>query len=244
MMRNEGRTSTDCRNRQLVDDDAVTLCTSIEGTSNHSPSGQSHRCLPSYFPAPLLAFAELHVLRRRQFLFHDGEPIRMPHTIESGEIRLVHERPDGGEITLQTFTRSRTIAECSVCLDEYTCSAVATRESRIVSVLLKLFNELLARDNDFAVSWARGLARRLRNMYLRDERLRLKSTRERVLHYLNCHQHRDRSVRLEFPASTWAFELGITHENLYLTLAELEKEGVLKRDGRAVVLIAPEVRRS
>src|SRR5512146_13938 len=128
-MHNEGRTSTNCQDGRLVDDDAAAVCTSLGGTINYRPLGQPRHCLPSYFPEPLLASAELRVLRRRQFLFRDGEPIRMLHTVESGEIRLVQQRPDGGEVTLQTFTRGQTVAECSVCLNEYSCSAVATRES-------------------------------------------------------------------------------------------------------------------
>lgn len=163
----------------------------------------------------------------------------MLHSVESGEIRLVQQRPDGGELTLQTFTRGQTIAECSVCLNEYSCSAVATHHSNVVSVPMKLFNDLLTRDNDFAVAWAHDLAWRLRDMYLRQERLRMKSTRERVMHYLICHQRHDGGVQLEFSASTWALELGIAHENLYRTLAELEKEGVLKREGREIVLGPP-----
>ncbi len=224
---------------RIVGDGTAVACRSVEGSPKCVSPGQSCGSLPAYFPVPLLAAAQFRTLRRWQFLFRAGEPVRMLHTVESGEIRLVQQRPDCGEVTLQTFTPGQTIAECSVCLDEYSCSAVATRQSRVVSVPMKLFNHLLVRDNDFAVAWAHDLAWRLRDMYLRQERLRMKSTRERVMHYLICHQGHDGSVGFEFSASTWALELGITHENLYRTLAELEKEKILKREGRKIVLGPP-----
>jgi CRP-like cAMP-binding protein len=193
--------------------------------------------LPAYFPSELRAAVAVRMLRRGQILFRGGDPIRFLYFVVGGEIRLVHYLPDGGEIVLQTVTGGYPLAECSVCLSEYSCAAFATRASEVAALPIEQFHRTLCGNNAFAVAWAGDLAARLRDMYMRQERLKLRSSRERVLHYLACQRRSKSPVRLEFSARTWALELGLTHENLYRTLAALEKEKLLRREGRDLILL-------
>lgn len=225
----------------------VGICPSVpathKSTSCQPPELNIHNAeatlLPAYFPVELQELASICILQRGQYLFNVNEPIRSLFFVVEGEVRLMHSLPDGREIALQTISAGCALAECSVCLTEYSCAAVATHKSRIASVSVERFNEALARDNDFAVAWGSDLASRLRDMFMRQERLKLRSSRERILHYLICHQHGSVPVQLEFSVRAWAMDLGLTHENLYRTLATLEHEGILRREGRRLVLLAP-----
>lgn len=201
--------------------------------------GGNATLLPVYFPAELQALVGTRILQRGQQLFGINDPIRLLFFVVEGEIRLMHALPDGREIALQTVSGGGTLAECSICLSTYSCSAVATLKSHVASIPVDRFQEVLTRDNDFAVAWSFDLASRLRDMYMREERLKLRSSRERVLHYLVCHQRGSGPVQLQFSARAWAMDLGLSHENLYRTLAALEQEGVLRREGRKLVLLAP-----
>jgi DNA-binding Lrp family transcriptional regulator len=46
-------------------------------------------------------------------------------------------------------------------------------------------------------------------------------------------------VELERPWKTIATEIGLTHEAVYRALAELERDGLIERDEKAVVLRRP-----
>jgi CRP-like cAMP-binding protein len=192
--------------------------------------------LPSYLPQTLRAAARQIVLRRGQPLFSIGDPIKSLFYIAEGEIRLVHFMPNGDEIVLQSVTAGHALAECSACLNDYTCMAEATRHSRVLAVPLDLFNQFLAENAAFASAWAYDLATRMRDLYMRCERLKMRTARERVLHYLATLPCDGKGVMLEYSARTWAHELGLSHESLYRTLASLEKEGILKRKGRHLMM--------
>ncbi len=47
-------------------------------------------------------------------------------------------------------------------------------------------------------------------------------------------------MTLDQPVIRWATELGVTHEALYRTLADMAREGVLRREGQTLILIRPE----
>ena len=194
--------------------------------------------LPAYFPPTLREATQVRALDPGQGLFWAGDTVQSLHFLLDGELRLVHHLDDGGEVVLQTIVAGQMMAECSLCLSEYTCSAVATRASRVALLPVSLFNRLLREDNGFAVSWGLDLAARLRDMYLHEERLKLKNSRDRVIHYLSAHQNGSDGVHLDVSVKSWALELGVSHENLYRTLAALEREGTLLRNGRWFRIVA------
>jgi DNA-binding MarR family transcriptional regulator len=61
-----------------------------------------------------------------------------------------------------------------------------------------------------------------------------------VLAYLHNHLSASaRRVELERTWKTIATEIGLTHEAVYRALAELERDGLIERDEKAVVLRRP-----
>jgi DNA-binding MarR family transcriptional regulator len=76
----------------------------------------------------------------------------------------------------------------------------------------------------------------MRRQCSRYERLRLKKASDRVLHYLACEADKTGKVVLRSSVMEWAAELGLEAATLYRTLSELERDGVLRRQGRVLEL--------
>jgi hypothetical protein len=89
---------------------------------------------------------------------------------------------------------------------------------------------------DFALPFVAALAANSRRQCSRLERSRLKRARDRVLHYLVCESMPGSPLALTMPLSSWAVELGLEPETLYRTLRELEQEGLISRNRRAISL--------
>lgn len=191
---------------------------------------------PAYFPPELLQRARLRTLRRGELLFGYGDRIDSLHRVVSGQISLIHLLPDGAQLILMRTRSGEFIAECSVCAEEYTCEARADMESLVASLPMAEFDRWLIQDGGFARAWALDLARRLKDQFMRYQRLSLRSARDRILHYL--YGEADMRGMLSLPGSyaDWAAELGLTKETLYRTLAALEDEGLVKREGRRLTV--------
>jgi hypothetical protein len=58
----------------------------------------------------------------------------------------------------------------------------------------------------------------------------------RVVHYL-VDRGNEGCLELEQPINRWATELGSSHEALYRTLAKMEQEGELHRQGQTLILL-------
>jgi len=200
------------------------------------------KMFPAYFPQQLVARARLLKLRRGEYLFGYGERIDSLHRIVEGQVSLVHVTPDGGELVLMRAGSGQFIAECSVCANEYTCEARADTDSLIASLAIADFDRWLIEDNGFARAWALDLARRLKEQFFRYERLSLRGARERILHFLYSEADPRGSLTLPGTVADWAAELGLTKETMYRALAALEDEGILKREGRQMMITRADLR--
>lgn len=96
----------------------------------------------------------------------------------------------------------------------------------------------MAGDSDFALEWIAIFSGCLRRQRAAQERGNLKSLRMRVIHYL-VDLGKTGRVELDQPVIRWAAELGASHEALYRTLAEMEREGMLQRQGQTLTLLYP-----
>ncbi|WP_284155491.1 Crp/Fnr family transcriptional regulator [Sulfuricystis multivorans] len=198
---------------------------------------------PAYFPHELVRRARLRSLRRGEVLFSFGDRIDSLHRVVEGQLSLVHLLPDGGELVLMRTGADQFIAECSVCANEYTCEARADKESLVASLPMAEFDRWLIQDGSFARAWAMDLARRLKDQFIRYQRLSLRNARDRILHFLHSEADTRGVVSLPGSYADWAAELGLTKETLYRALAALEDEAVLSRDGRWLTILESPLRR-
>lgn len=185
----------------------------------------------------VLRLAARHMdMGKGQRIFRFGNEVDAVYRVVDGEVCLTRFSPEGAEITLHRAREGDFFAEASLFGTHYHCDAICTRPGRCLRLPAEVLRHCLANDPDFAMEWIATLSRNLRRQRSSQERLGLKSLRMRVIHYL-VDRGKEGRVELDQPIIRWAAELGASHEALYRTLAEMEREGLLQREGQTLALM-------
>ena len=187
------------------------------------------------FPDTLRQTARAMDMGKSQRIFRMGDKVDAVYLVLEGEVCLTRFSPGGAEIALHRAREGGFFAEASLFGSRYHCDAICTRSGRCLQLPAEALRHCLANDPGFAMEWIATLSRSLRRQRAAQERLGLKSLRMRVIHYLVDRGVEGR-VELDQPILRWAVELGASHEALYRTLAEMEREGVLQRQGQTLTL--------
>jgi CRP/FNR family transcriptional regulator, dissimilatory nitrate respiration regulator len=184
------------------------------------------------FPLALQPCVSRLDLQLAQTVFRAGTPPRNIHFVEEGAVRLVRHGRQGEEVVLHDARPGEFLAEASLDSGRYHCDAVTTQPSVILRAKKADFQRLLMDDADFARTWMALLAVQLRTARARIERLSLRSAEERVRHLL-LSEGRGPRCELEITGSLkeLARRLGLTHESLYRTLARMQKDRLIDREG-------------
>jgi CRP-like cAMP-binding protein len=175
-------------------------------------------------------------MSKGQRIFRFGDKADAVYRVLDGEVCLTRFSPEGAEIVLHRAREDDFFAEASLFGTHYHCDAICTRSGRCLRLPAETLRHCLANDPGFAMEWIATLSRSLRRQRAAQERLGLKSLRMRVIHYL-VDRGKEGRVKLDQPIIRWAVELGASHEALYRTLAEMEREGVLQRQGQTLILL-------
>ncbi|MEO6986653.1 MAG: Crp/Fnr family transcriptional regulator [Paralcaligenes sp.] len=179
-------------------------------------------------PAVLREVAEYREVKAGEMLFRLGVRPRSILYVIGGEVRLLRHARNGDEIILQR-SNGGFIAEASIDARAYHCDAVVTAAGAVLCLPIQAFKAALAQDNMFHQAWAAHLAREVRKLRARCERLSLNTAAARIIHYIEA-EGVDGSVTLNQSRKAWAAELGLTHEAMYRTLRRLQAGGVLNMD--------------
>lgn len=165
-----------------------------------------------------IMFALIHVLpykvrvfRKGQYLFHQGDAIASMFLIESGEVRLLRRRPDGGAVVLQRALSGSCLAEASLFSDTYHCDAIATTRVCARMVSRREMRQLFENDQVFAAAWASHLADEVRDARLRTEILSLRTVSERLDAWVTANG----SIPQKGHWKEFAQEIGTSPEALY-----------------------------
>jgi CRP/FNR family transcriptional regulator, dissimilatory nitrate respiration regulator len=195
----------------------------------------------SNFPDALRPRARRVSYEEGASIFRQGSPAHSVYFVETGAVRLVRFGRAGEEIVLHHASAGEFFAEASLDSTRYHCDAVAHEPSQLQQVPSTALKGLLDVDRDFARQWVGLLARQLRSVRSRVERLSLKSARERVRHLLVSEGRGPKcELVLEGTLKDLARNLGLTHEVLYRTLASMEREGFVER-ASGVLRLGPNV---
>jgi CRP-like cAMP-binding protein len=184
------------------------------------------------FPVALLPCVARLELQAAQPVFRAGTLPRYIYFVEEGAVRLVRHGRQGEEVVLHDARPGEFLAEASLDIARYHCDAVASRPSLVLRATKADFQRLLVDDADFARTWMALLAAQLRTARSRIERLSLHSAEDRIRHLL-LSEGCGVQCELEVMGSLkdLARRLGLTHESLYRTLARMQRDGVIDRDG-------------
>lgn len=175
-----------------------------------------------------------------EMLFATGDPVRSLFVVESGRLRLLRHTVHGAALILHVAQAGEAFAEASLFSRIYHCDALAEIPSTVIAYPKRVLLGALREDPEAAVTLVGHLAQQVQALRGRIELLNVKSARDRVLGYL--HSRLGASATAVELDRTWkaiASEIGLTHEAVYRALAELERDGLIDRDGNAVALRGP-----
>jgi CRP-like cAMP-binding protein len=153
----------------------------------------------------------------------------------SGEVVLQRLGTQGESLVLQR-ARLCFVAEASLHSSSYHCDAVVTVSGELVAIPIERVRQALLADPAFAMRWMGMLNRELKRLRAQCERLSLKGVRDRLLHLIESEGLCGR-LPLGAGLKSIALELGVTHEALYRSVAEMEKQGILRRADRHLIVI-------
>lgn len=185
----------------------------------------------AYIETWLARFAESRLISKGVRIFANGEKPASLFWVASGELQLVRHTPQGERVILQRCTRG-VLAEASLFSERYHCDGEAATDSMVWILPLADFQAALGHA-DFSRAYARWQSQVIRALRSQCERLSLPGAGDRVLHYLREHGRYDLN---EGTLKTWAGALGMTHEHLYRTLAQLQRQGCIRRADREIAL--------
>lgn len=190
-----------------------------------------------WLPVAIRHRSTVRELEPGQSLFRQGDKTSAIFEVEQGQLRLLRHTIDHQPVVLHTAKQGDLFAEAALFSSAYHCDAVAAISSRVRSYPKR---HLLAafRDNPaLAERFMAVLAHQIHTLRTRLEERNIRSARQRLLYHLALAVGADgRSVPLDGTLMDLASEIGLSHEALYRTLAELEKEGVLRRTRSAITL--------
>ncbi len=190
--------------------------------------------MKEWLPATLRTTGTEKRLTAGETLFRSGDQTTNLYEITSGKVRLARVDLSGREIILHIAEAGDTIAEASLFSPTYHCDAVA-----MTNAVVRLYPKtgVLAafeRDPKAAQAFMAMLAQQVMTLRTRLERRNIHSARDRIRHFIALNTDTDgKSVVLRGTLKDLANELGLSHEALYRTLADMAADGeIYRRNGK------------
>src|SRR6516164_11175119 len=185
---------------------------------------------PDWLTSTIYASAVERALKAGQTLFRTGARTVGLYQIVKGKVRLARLDRSGREAVLQAAGPGEMFAEASLFSSTYHCDAIATTDAIVRLYPKAILIEELERDPKIARAFAAMLAHQVMTLRTRLEQRNIRSARDRVRHYLAVNADPSgRAVRLSTTLKDIAAELGLTHEAVYRTLAEMSADGEIER---------------
>jgi CRP/FNR family transcriptional regulator, dissimilatory nitrate respiration regulator len=157
--------------------------------------------------------------------------------VVTGKVRLARVDRSGREAVLQVAANGETFAEASLFSPSYHCDAIAATDALVRLYPKKILLKELERDPKLARAFTARLAQQVMALRTRLEQRNILSARERIRHFLTLNLGADgQTVELSGTLKDLAADLGLSHEALYRTLADMEKVNEIKRVGEKIIV--------
>jgi CRP/FNR family transcriptional regulator, dissimilatory nitrate respiration regulator len=177
-------------------------------------------------------------LEAGQVLFRTGQRTAGFYGVVTGSVRLVRVDRAGREAVLHVAGAGETLAEASLFSPDYHCDAIATTDAVVRLYPKAAVLAELERNPRVSRAFIAMLAHQVMELRTRLEQRNIHSARDRVRHYLSLNVGADgRTVTVRGTLKDIANEIGLTHEALYRTLAEMVAAGEIDRRKGKIVLI-------
>jgi CRP/FNR family transcriptional regulator, dissimilatory nitrate respiration regulator len=179
-------------------------------------------------------------LKAGEVLFRAEQRTVGLYEVITGKLRLVRVDRAGREALLHVAVAGETIAEASLFASAYHCDAIATTNAVVRLYPKAIVVAEFERNPEAAQAFMAMLARQVMKLRTRVEQRNIHSARDRVRHYLALNTGADgRNVKVTGTLKDLAGELGLTHEALYRTLADMAAAGEIERLKGKIRLLKP-----
>lgn len=195
-----------------------------------------------------LTFLAQRAVRRHydaaEIVFSEGQPCSGLYVVESGHIRIFKSSASGREQVLSIDGPGSSVAELPV-FDggNYPASVAAVEEASLLFVSKQDFQSLCLTHPQVALKVLRVVGARLRRLVGIIEELSFTTVRSRLASFLlRMAQKEGKRVaggtEVTLPASNQelAAQIGTVRELVSRNLSRLQAEGIVKLDGRSVVI--------
>ena len=189
-----------------------------------------------WVPDEITAAARRRSLQAGESLFRQGDQTYGIFAIEDGRVQMIRYDSHGRSLVLFTAGKGELFAEAALFSERYHCDALAVTDATVRIYRKSTLLSLLSRDQNAAQKFMALLAREVMLLRTRLEVLNIRSANERVLRHLSIAAGGGGTVELAGTIKEMASELGLAHEVLYRTLADLETQGLIERADHLIKL--------
>ena len=191
---------------------------------------------PDYFTEELKKRSQLITLKKGEYLFYTNDEVNGFYYVFSGEMKAIRNMIKGNEVSMMRSQAGDFFGESALAIKHYICDAVCTKDTEVAFISYDSFKNAMT-NNGFSISFLLAIAKNARRQCSRYERLRLNKAKDRLKHFLICESNPDGLLIWHSSLLELANELAIEPETLYRVIAELEKEGVIKREKKQIQLL-------
>jgi CRP-like cAMP-binding protein len=197
--------------------------------------------VPDSLPSQLRDGASDRNLAAGQVLFHQRDPADYIFAVEVGRIRLISYTIEGNLVVFQIIRAGESFAESALFMELYQCNAIVEIPSRVICYPKTIVLEVLQNSPDLALNLLQRFDRKNKSLKQKLELRSIRSARDRLLQYLLFSASPgENTITFDRAYKDIAHELGLSPETLYRTLAELEREEIIIRQGRQIELVTPQ----
>jgi CRP-like cAMP-binding protein len=196
--------------------------------------------LPDRVLEALAAASRTRAVSKDEFLFFDGEEARAAWIVAAGRVAVLKESVDGRTQILRIWEAGDLLGEVALfgggC---YPASAQALEDVQVLRVPRDAMIRILEAEPTLSLVMLGEMAKRLRHLVGLAEDLSLKEVPARLAAYLIglSEDQGAEAVRLGVSKGRLAAILGTIPETLSRVLGRMSDQGMLEREGRAVIRI-------
>ena len=177
-------------------------------------------------------------LKKREFLFREGEPGRALYLLRRGAVQLHKSTPDGSEVVIKIVQPSEVFAEVVLFEREnYPVTAVALAPSEVIA-FPRSDVHLLLNTTSFRNDFIAMLMRKQRYLAERLVQQQAHDVEGRLLWFLRDQYGDRKTVHLAISKKDIAAAIGTTPETLSRLILKLNKRRILTWKGRTIEFCA------
>ncbi len=184
-------------------------------------------------------------LGHHQVLYRQDMPAHHFFYVISGRLRLYRLDASGVDRTLDSIAPGDCFAETMVYADpqQYACYAEALKNSEVLMIPIRAYQDLLALNPDYAQAALRHFAMRAVSRFHDLEIMTVQNARDRLIRYLidllpgNAQEGAE--VELPLPKCLVASRLAMQPETFSRILADLKSNGLVRVNRSRLVIVDP-----